>query len=246
MGAHEQAIALGAAVLIGDDQRILRVARGVAGREVHGLEVVEVGFDLGADADGVAEGREDGDDFVQRFRDRVLGAGEAAGAGQGDVDGFGGEGGVAPTRVLPAPAAASSRLSTCCLRALKRWPRDFLASAGRGLEVARGDFVEAALLAAQPLEAEGFNGIGAAERGGSGGGLLLEGGEGLVERVVVKGGQSRNCVVRHCVSNRINHPCMELFVRGLAPCGAKKRWTHPGGRVYFLTAISFVCFAGVG
>ena len=62
------------------------------------LEVVEVGFDFGADADGVAESREDGDDFVQRARDGVLGSGEAARAGQRDVDGFGGERGIAGTR----------------------------------------------------------------------------------------------------------------------------------------------------
>ena len=61
------------------------------------LEVVEVGFDLGPDADGVAQRRKDGDDLVHGAGDGVLGAGEAAGAGQRDVDGLGGEGGIART-----------------------------------------------------------------------------------------------------------------------------------------------------
>ena len=79
------------------DERVLRVARGMARREVHRLEVVEVGFDFRANADGVAERREDGDDFVHRARDGMLGAGEAARTGQRDVDGFGGESGIAGT-----------------------------------------------------------------------------------------------------------------------------------------------------
>ncbi len=59
------------------------------------LEVVVVGFDLGADADRIAQGREHADDFVERAGDGVLGSGEATGARQGDVDGFGGKRGVA-------------------------------------------------------------------------------------------------------------------------------------------------------
>ena len=95
VGTQQQAIALGAAFLVRDDQRVLRVARGMAGREVHRLEVVEVGFDFGADADGVAESREDRDDLIHRARNGVLGSGEAACAGQCDVDGLGCKGGVA-------------------------------------------------------------------------------------------------------------------------------------------------------
>ena len=47
---------------------------GWLGRKVQRLEVVEVGFDLGADADRVAQGREDAHDLVQGARDGVLGA----------------------------------------------------------------------------------------------------------------------------------------------------------------------------
>ncbi len=97
MGAQQQAVAQGTAVLIGDDQRVLRVARRMAGREVHAFEVVEVGLDFGADADRVAEGGKDAGDLVERAGDGVFGAGEAARAGQGDVDGLGGQGGVSWT-----------------------------------------------------------------------------------------------------------------------------------------------------
>ena len=90
--AQEETVAQGAALLVGDDERVLGIAGGMAGREVHPLEVVEVGFNFRADADRVAERREDAGDLIERARDGVLGAGETAGAGQGDVDGLGGEG----------------------------------------------------------------------------------------------------------------------------------------------------------
>ncbi len=64
VGAQQQAIAQRAPFLIGDDKRVLRVARRMAGREVHALEVVEVGLDLRANADRVAQRRED----ARRFR----------------------------------------------------------------------------------------------------------------------------------------------------------------------------------
>ena len=54
VGAQKQAVAQRAALLVGDDQRVLRVARGMARRKVHALEVVEVGFDLRTNADRVA------------------------------------------------------------------------------------------------------------------------------------------------------------------------------------------------
>src|ERR1700677_4768880 len=95
MRAQQETVAEGAPVLIGDDQRVLSVARGMAGREIHAFEVVEVGLDLGAYADGVAERGEDAGDFVERARDGVLSAGEATGAGKSDVDGLGGECGIA-------------------------------------------------------------------------------------------------------------------------------------------------------
>ena len=88
VGAHEQAVAQGLALLAGDDEGVLGVARGVAGREVERLEVVVVGFDLGADADGVSHAGEDGDELILGADEGVLGSELAAVAGEGDVDGF--------------------------------------------------------------------------------------------------------------------------------------------------------------
>ena len=92
--AQQQAVAQRAALLVGDHQRVLRVARRMAGRKIHALEVVVVGFDLRPHAHRVAQRREDRDNLVQRARDGMLGAGEAARAGQRDVDGLGLERGI--------------------------------------------------------------------------------------------------------------------------------------------------------
>ena len=86
VGAHEEAVAAGAGLLVGDDEGVLGVAGGVVRGEVEGFEVVEVGFDLGAEVGGVAEMMEDGDDLVHGFEERVRDAGGADGAGEGDVD----------------------------------------------------------------------------------------------------------------------------------------------------------------
>ena len=86
MGAHQQSIAQRFALLVGDHQRVLGVARGVARGEVERFEVVVVGLDLGAQAHRVAHGRKDGDDLVHGPDQRVLGAESAARAGESDVD----------------------------------------------------------------------------------------------------------------------------------------------------------------
>src|SRR6185503_9351882 len=51
VSAQKKSVAERTALLVGDDEGVLRVARGMARREVHRLEVVEVGFDFGADTD---------------------------------------------------------------------------------------------------------------------------------------------------------------------------------------------------
>ena len=61
--------------------------------------------------------------------------------------------------VGPAPAAWSSRASTSSLKALKRWPSGFLASAGAAFSQRLGDLIEQALLAAQPLQAKGLDAL---------------------------------------------------------------------------------------
>ena len=75
---------------LGDHQRVLGVARGVAGRKVQRFEIVVVGLDLGAQTNGVPHRRKDGDDLVHGADERVLGAESAAGAGEGDIDRVGG------------------------------------------------------------------------------------------------------------------------------------------------------------
>ena len=83
VGAHEEAVALRLAFLPGDLEGVLCVARGVVGGEVEGFEVVEVGFDFGAEGDGVAEFFEDRDDFGHGFDEGVFGALRVVGAGEG-------------------------------------------------------------------------------------------------------------------------------------------------------------------
>ena len=73
-------------MLRGDDEGVLRVAGGVVGREVEGFEVVEVGFDLGAEVGAVAEVMEDLDYLVHGFVEGMGDAGGSGCAGEGDVD----------------------------------------------------------------------------------------------------------------------------------------------------------------
>ncbi len=64
---------------------------------------------------------------------------------------------------------------------LKRMAEGLAGFSGSGLEPGVGDELEAALLAAQPVEAEVLQGVGGAEGGGFGADLGGEGGEGGLE-----------------------------------------------------------------
>src|ERR1035438_9258168 len=86
VGAQQQTIARGLALLAGDEQRVLRIARGMVRREVERLEVVVVGLDLGAFADGVAHRFEYGDDLVHHAQHGMLNADGALNAGESDVE----------------------------------------------------------------------------------------------------------------------------------------------------------------
>ena len=86
VGAHQQSIAAGTGLLVGDDESVLRVAGGMVFGEVEGFEVVEVGLDLGAEVGAVAEMVEDGDDLVHGLEEWVGNARGAKGAREGDVD----------------------------------------------------------------------------------------------------------------------------------------------------------------
>ena len=109
----------------------------------------------------------------------MLGAGEAARAGQRDVDGLGLERGIG--RGIGRTRAFEQRLHKffenfeALAHGLFRWP-------GRGFEPPVRDFVEQALLAPQPLEPERLR----VERRGACAGLRLERGKRLVERGLVK------------------------------------------------------------
>jgi hypothetical protein len=81
----------GRLLLAGDEQRVLGVARGMVRREVERLEIVVVGLDLGAFADGIAHRFEDGDDLVHHAQHRMLDADGTLDAGQSDVEAVGGQ-----------------------------------------------------------------------------------------------------------------------------------------------------------
>ena len=68
----KQAIALRLLLLSGEEDRVLHIARRMIRRKVQRLEVVVVGLDLGAFADGVAHRLEDRDDLVHRAHDGML------------------------------------------------------------------------------------------------------------------------------------------------------------------------------
>ena len=139
----------------------------------------------------------------------MLGADEAAGAGQGDVDGLGGERGVAGS----GAGAASSRASTSRLQCVEALAERLFGLSGRSLQPAAGDFVEPALLAAKPLQAKGLHGLGTAERlRRVGAAWLLQRGKGLVEGGLVKCRQIGYWIRSSCVKSRINHCGSEIPV----------------------------------
>ena len=159
-------------MLVGDLEGVLGVAGGVVGGEVEGFEVVEVGFDLGAEVGAVAEMVEDGDDLVHGLEERVGDAGGADGAGEGDVD-----------SLLCCCAGLRRRggFEGCfdlLLELVEADAEGFLGFGWGGFQPGFADELEAALLAAQPVEAEGFDvgGVGGADLFGEGGEGGFEGG----------------------------------------------------------------------
>ncbi len=124
----------------------------------------------------------------------MLSAGEAACAGKRDVDGFGGECGIAGSgarRLIEQPLDKFlQRLETLADR--------FLRGRRRRFEPARGHIVETALFAADPAQAETFEIVGRGDGGRFVGGLFGERGKCLVERGVRVLRQIGNCIVGHC------------------------------------------------
>ena len=91
MRAQQQAVARCLPLLVGDEQRVLRVARRMVRRKIQRLEVVVVGLDLGAFADRVAHRLEDGDDLVLHAQHRMFDADRPLHARQRNVDPLGRE-----------------------------------------------------------------------------------------------------------------------------------------------------------
>ena len=143
----------GLLLLPGDEQRVLRVARRMVRRKVERLEVVVVGLDLGAFADGVAHRLEDGDDLVHHAQHRMLDADGALDAGKGDVEALGGELGVSGRRM-----DFVVRVFNCGFDASLQFvdaAADLaLCRTGRGFQPDVVDLREHAVLARQPAIAE--------------------------------------------------------------------------------------------
>ena len=110
--------------------------------------------------------------------------------------------------VGPDPADCSSRRSTSSFSTLKRSPTGFLASGGAALSHRLGNFVEQALLAAQPAQAKGLNRLGTIQRSCIVRGLPLQRGKRLVQRGLVKCRQIGNGVLSSFATFRIKH-CMQ-------------------------------------
>ena len=153
-------------------QRVLGVARGMVRREVERLEVVVVGLDLGAFADGVAHRLEDGDDLVHHAQHGVLDADRAMDAGKGDVETLGGELGISGRRVNFVVSVFNRRFHAS-FQFVDAAADLALGRAGRGLQPDVVDLREDAVLASEPAIAEGFAVCVGMQRGG----FVIERGE---------------------------------------------------------------------
>ncbi len=193
VSAQQEAVAQGATFLVGDDERVLGVARGMAGRKVHGLEVVEIGFDLRPDTDRVTQRSEDTCNFVECARDGVFCADKPLGTWQGDIDGLGGQRSV--TRASAGGFIEEPLYEF--LEGLEALADCFFGIGRRGFEPAAGDLIEKALLAAEPLEAERFDGVRAGEGRRVLAGLLSDCCEGIVERNRIESNQIGYWIVHH-------------------------------------------------
>ena len=86
MGAQKQAIAQRFVLLVGDDKRVLGIARRVVRRKIQRFKIVVVGFHFGSDTDRVAHVFENTDDFLHGANQRVLRAKGWSDSGERDID----------------------------------------------------------------------------------------------------------------------------------------------------------------
>ncbi len=187
MRAQQKAVAQRFALLLGHHQRVLRVARRMAGRKIHALEVVVVGFNLRPHAHRIAQRGKDRHDLIQRARDGVLGPGQPPRSRQRDVDGLGLERGVA----RPAAQRRVEQALNHGFQGVEAQAQRLFRFGRRSLQPAAGNLVEPPLLAPQPLQPKRLHSRLAVERCGGLARLALQRGKRLVQRGLVKSRQIR-------------------------------------------------------
>src|SRR5580704_11265695 len=124
-------------------------------RKVQRLEVVVVGLDLRAFADGVAHGLEDRDDLVHHAQHRMLHADGTLNAGKGDIEPLGGELRVRSGGVKLSLSFFNRRLSTS-LQLVDPLSYLALGRTGRGFQPDVVDLRQDAVLAGEPAISEGL------------------------------------------------------------------------------------------
>src|ERR1700733_12881392 len=91
MRAQQQAIAQRLRLLSRDEERVLRIARGMVRGKVQRLEVVIISFNFGTFLNRVTEITEDAYYLVHRLDNRMFRADRAANAGESNVETLGRE-----------------------------------------------------------------------------------------------------------------------------------------------------------
>src|ERR1700730_13972764 len=86
MSAKQQAIFRSLGFLPGDEDRVLRVARGMIWRKIQRLKIVVISFNLRTFFHGIAQIAEDADNLVHRLDYRMLGTDGATNDGESDIE----------------------------------------------------------------------------------------------------------------------------------------------------------------
>ena len=184
--AQQQPVAQRTPLLIRNHQRILRIPSRMPRREVHALEVVEVGLDLRPHAHRVAQRGKHLGNLMQRLGDGMLSARQPPRARQRNIDRLSRQRRV--TR--PRPGRRFQNPFDQFLQCLEPLADRLLGFRRRGLEPPRGDLLEPPLFAPQPFQAKGlpefFHVRRAAERSRIRARLALHRAEGCVQRGLIK------------------------------------------------------------
>ncbi len=169
MRAEQQPITLWLRFLPGDDERILRVARGMIRRKVQRLEIVVISLNLRTFLDRVPKIPEDAHNLVHRLDHGMFGAKRPANAGESNVDAFRGE--FARGRsTLDASKCRLNRLFNLGFEFVDTLPNLAFIRPGRGLQPEFVQLGQNAVLARHPAIAKSFPIV----LGGDSSRLLLE------------------------------------------------------------------------